>query len=118
MSDNAASAREQCHAIFNNMAFADVVMTADGLLAGSADGTLTTRQVAAALGLSDSVVRPVMVRLAAAQLLDDLPKMGAANGPRLFHRRNEDRWTAICALIATIQPQVLTPKRRRSVTRS
>lgn len=118
MSDNAGAAREQCHAIFNNMALADVVVAADGLLAGSADGTLTTRKVAAALGRSDSVVRPVMVRLAAAQMLDELPKMGAANGPRLFHRRNEDRWTAICALIATIQLQEPAPTRRRSVRRS
>jgi hypothetical protein len=117
MSDNTAEAREQCHAIFNNMAFADVVVAADRLMTESADGTVTTRKVASVLGVSDSIVRPVLVRLVVAQLLDELPKVGAANGPRLFHRRNEDRWAAICALIATIGPQAPAPTRRRSARR-
>ena len=104
MSDNTAAAREQCHALFNNAAFADVVMAADEAMTGAVDGTVTTRQIAAALGLSDSVVRPVMVRLLAAELLDELPKVGPANGPRLFHRRNESRWKALCALIVDVAP--------------
>jgi hypothetical protein len=104
MSDNAAVARSQCQAIFNNSAFADVVAAADRLMNEAADGTVTTRRVAADLRVSDSVVRPVMVRLVAAQLLDELPKVGASNGPRLFHRRNEERWASLCALITAILP--------------
>jgi hypothetical protein len=118
MSDNAAAAREHCHALFNNMAFADVVMAADRLMSDAADGTVTTRKIASALGFSDSVVRPVMIRLVAAQLLDELPKVGPANGPRLFHRRNADRWTSISALIAIVQSQVAAPTRRRSTRRT
>lgn len=118
MSDNAAAAREQCHAIFNNTAFADVVVAADRLMTESADGTVTTRKVAAALAVSDSIVRPVMVRMVVAQMLDELPKIGAANGPRLFHRRNEDRWVALCSLIAAVQPQEPVPSRRRPASRS
>jgi len=105
MTDSSAAARDQCQAIFNNAAFADVVTTADRLMAAAADGTVTTRQVAAELRLSDSTVRPVMGRLIAAQLLDELPRVGPANGPRLFHRRNQDRWSALSTLIATVQAQ-------------
>lgn len=115
---NASEAREQCQALFNNMAFADVVMAADHLMTESADGTVTTRKVAAALGLSDSVVRPVMVRLVTAQLLDELPKVGAANGPRLFHRRNGDRWTATCSLITMIRPPEQKTAYRRAARRA
>ena len=118
MSDNAATARAHCYAIFNNMAFADVVVAVDRLMTRAADGTVTTRKVAAELRVSDSVVRPVMVRLVAAQLLDELPKVGAANGPRLFHRRNPERWSAIGTLIATMRPQEAASKRGRSAGRT
>lgn len=109
MSDDAAATREQCQALFNNLAFADVVVTANRLMDQASDSTVTTRRVASALGLSDSVVRPVMVRLVAAHMLDELPKVGPTNGPRLFHRRNDDRWTALCGVISAVrsQPQVL-----------
>jgi hypothetical protein len=112
MTDNAPAARVDCHAIFNNMAFADVVMAADRLMTGAVDGTVTTRQVASELGFSDSVVRPVMQRLVAAQMLDELPKAGASNGPRLFHRRNVDRWRSLAALIDSVAAAKPEPARR------
>lgn len=102
MSDNGTAAREQCHALFNNSAFADVVIAVNRLLEEASNSTVTTRKVAAALGLSDSVVRPVMIRLAAAALLGELPKIGPSNGPRLFHRRNGERWQQLCALIQSV----------------
>ena len=99
MSDSFETARLARYAMFNNMAFSDVVVTADRLLANAVDGTVTTRQIAAALGIGDSVVRPVMERLVGAGMLDELPRTGVSNGRRLFHRRNEGRWTPMLALI-------------------
>lgn len=121
MVEDPDAAREHCHALFNNMALADVVMSADRLMREAPDGTVTTRKVAAELRLSDSVVRPVMGRLVSAHMLDELPKTGAGNGPRLFYRRNDDRWTALCALLATFRPRQTEPTptvRRRPSGRS
>ena len=52
MSDSFETARLARYAMFNNMAFSDVVVTADRLLANAVDGTVTTRQIAAALGIA------------------------------------------------------------------
>jgi hypothetical protein len=101
MSDNDREARSSCHALFNNGTFADAVFVADRIMSARDDGLVTTRLVSAELRVSDSVVRPVMMRLVAGGLLDELPKAGATNGPRLFHRRNPHRWTALLELIAS-----------------
>jgi hypothetical protein len=89
-------------AIFNNAAYADIVIAADAVIASRADGTVTTRQVAARLAVSDSVVRPVMQRLLAAALLADMPASGARNGPRPFYRRNDETWTILVALLESL----------------
>lgn len=100
MSEELPEPRAISHALFNNASFAQVVSSSDTILETGGDAaTVTTRQVAAAIGASDSVVRPVMQRLVAAGLLDRLPKTGPANGTQLYVRRNNDRWRALLALI-------------------
>lgn len=84
------------HALFGNAAFAEVAASADQILtAAGAGATVTTRQVAAATGASDSVVRPVMRRLAVAGLLVPLPKTGPANGTQPYERGPEGAWDAL-----------------------
>jgi hypothetical protein len=111
MSGETTEARARCHAIFNNAAFGDVVVTADRLLSEGPDGTVTTRRVAAVTGIADSVVRQVMVRLVAAQMLYELPKIGPTNGPRLFYRRNDDRWVALTAVVTALTKSDPSPLR-------
>lgn len=83
-----------------NTSLAEAARSAHTILAAQGPGgTVTTRQVAAATGTSDSVVRPVMLRLTAAGLLSMLPKTGQANGPQLFARRNTARWDALVSLL-------------------
>lgn len=94
-------ARVVSSALFGNAAFAEVVTSADTILAAAGhSATVTTRQVAAATGAADSVVRPVMHRLAAAGLLVPLPKTGAANGPQLFVRAHPSSWQALISLVS------------------
>lgn len=89
------------HALFNNAAFADAAVSAHRLLAaGGDDASVTTRKVAAATGRGDSVVRPVMWRLADAGLLEPLAKQGPPNSPQYFRRGSAQLWTVLLALIA------------------
>jgi hypothetical protein len=99
VTDRTGEARTVTHALFNNRAFADVTVAADRILDAAPQGTVTTRQVAAATGFADSVVRPVMIRLNAAGLLRALPKQGAANSTQLYQRVDDELWQRLLALI-------------------
>lgn len=99
VADGTGKARTVTHALFNNRAFADVAVAAHRILEAAPKGTVTTRQVAAATGFADSVVRPVMVRLAAAGLLRALPKHGAANSTQLYLRADDELWRRLMALL-------------------
>jgi predicted transcriptional regulator len=116
MSDTRLESRTARYAMFNNAAFADVVVVSDKLMESRADGTVTTRLVAAELRLGDSVVRPVMMRLMAAGLLDELPRTTARSGPRLLCRRNQTAWKALLDLLARLGADVSTQGTRRSPT--
>jgi hypothetical protein len=76
--DGHAASQERSAAIFGNRYFAEVVLAVDRLSAAG-DAFVTTRIVASATALGDSLVRPVMLRLDAAGLIVPLPRIG---GPR------------------------------------
>lgn len=103
MTDKNGDPRAVSHDLFGNSAFVEVAESADRILyADGAGGTVTTRQVAAATGSSDSVVRPVMLRLTAVGLLVALPKTGAANGPQPYARGDAEAWTALRVLLGRL----------------
>lgn len=85
-------------ALFNNAAFTEVVVAADRILEVSPH-TVTTRQVAAAIGRSDSVVRPVMKRLVAGGILSD-PGTSSERRVCPFTRSRPGAWEPLLALIA------------------
>lgn len=100
VSDRTRDPRAVSHALFGNAAFAEAVASADRILTAAGDrGTVTTRQVAAATGASDSVIRPVMRRLADAGLLAPLPRTGPGNGPQPYARARPDAWDALRDLV-------------------
>lgn len=103
MSGRNGDAGEVLSAIFNNSAFADVAAAAHRLLA-SATGReqITTRMVASATGRSDSVVRPVMLRLVKAGLLQMEPKSETGRGAQYFTRMHSERWRALIDLVALV----------------
>jgi hypothetical protein len=93
--------RERSAALFNNRYFVDVV-TAIGQLVGDTGDLVTTRQVASATGLADSLVRPVMLRLEAARLMTRLPRIGSTRGPQYFAIRSGDTWAHMAALVRDV----------------
>lgn len=95
-----ADARSVSAALFNNAAFSEVLASAHILLAAP-DGTVTTRQVAAAIGRSDSVVRPVLLRLVAAGLLVDEGSK-AGRGPRPFARGRRELWKELLRVVSVV----------------
>lgn len=87
-------------ALFNNAAFTEVLAAAHTLLAAGS-GEVTTRQVAAATGRSDSVVRPVMLRLVAAGLLVD-PGPSPSRGRHPFTRGKADLWRELLGVVSFV----------------
>lgn len=87
-------------ALFNNAALLEVLVSADRIL-GVAPHTVTTRQVAAATGRSDSVVRPVMMRLLAAGLLRE-PTEVVGRGPRPFTKARHELWQRLLMVAEVI----------------
>jgi hypothetical protein len=86
--------RERSAALFGNSFVVDVVMAIDRL-APAAENFVTTRTVASETGVSDSLVRPVMRRLAEMGVLAPSPRTG---GPRSELRYQVSRgalWTAV-----------------------
>lgn len=100
MQGQSGDARSVSAALFNNAAFTEVLASAHILLAAP-DGTVTTRQVAAATGRSDSVVRPVLLRLAAAGLLVDQGST-AVRGPHPFTRGRPDLWRELLGVVSVV----------------
>lgn len=72
--------RDRSAALFNNRYFAEVVLAILGR--AEDDDFFTTRQIAAQTGLADSLVRPVLLRLCAAAVLERLPRMGGGRSPQ------------------------------------
>lgn len=99
--DEYAASRNRSAAIFGNRFFAEVV-TAIDRVSGPEDALVTTRRIASDLVVSDSLVRPVMLRLRAAGLLTDLPREGGPRSTLLYHVRRGPLWAAVlAACIAT-----------------
>ncbi len=94
--DEHAASRDRSAALFGNRFFAEVVAAIDRL-SGAEDALVTTRRVAHELVLSDSLVRPVMLRLHAAGLLTDLPREGGSRSTLLYQVRRGPFWAAVLA---------------------
>ncbi|WP_436700676.1 hypothetical protein [Nocardioides sp. BYT-33-1] len=75
--------RARSAALFNNRHFADC---AAHLLTASKSGAefVTVRQIAAASQLADSLVRPVVLRLVDAGVLEKLPRLGSGRSPQYY----------------------------------
>jgi len=89
--------RERSSAVFGNRYVAEVVTAiADETL--NADSHVTVRMVASRTGLTDSLVKLVVQRLVAAELLRRLPQ-GRPRAP-LYHevQRSGGRWDALVEL--------------------
>ncbi|MEZ5097054.1 MAG: hypothetical protein R2731_13705 [Nocardioides sp.] len=75
--------RAKSAALFNNRHFAEC---AAHLIEVSKSGAefVTVRQIAAASQLADSLVRPVVLRLVDAGVLEKLPRLGGGRSPQYY----------------------------------
>lgn len=75
--------RARSAALFNNRYFADVAVHA---LAVSSHGEdlFTARMIASETGLADSVVRPVLLRMVDAEVLERLPRAGGGRSAQYY----------------------------------
>jgi hypothetical protein len=93
--------RERSVAIFGNSFFAEVVTAVDRLSAPS-EIFVTTRMVASETKLSDSLVRPVLLRLRNTGLIMALPRTGGPRSTLHYQVRRGPLWTAVVAACALI----------------
>lgn len=93
----AETRRELSSAVFNNRYFGDV---AAGILEDTRPSTalVTTRQLASATGLADSVVRSVLLRLVDAGVLSKLPRTGSGRSPQYYQVEDRPRLDSIVSL--------------------
>ena len=102
MAQSGAEARRQLSSsLFNNIYFADVVLQI-AALAATPDEFVTTRKIASACGLGDSVVRTVVVRLEAAEMLRRLPRIGGPRSEQNFSRSISAQWDGLVALCRSL----------------
>ncbi|WP_433955233.1 hypothetical protein [Janibacter indicus] len=81
-------------ALFNNRLLAVVVVA----IAGRDDSEFTTRQLAKACGVADSLVRPVLRRLADAGMIQEHSRRGGVRGELLYRIRDEEGWELLASL--------------------
>lgn len=93
--------REYSAALFGNRFVAEVV-AAIQWLAPAHDSAVTTRMVASRTGLSDSLVRPVMRRLAEAGLLVPTERTGGPRSTLRYQIRREPLWSAVTEMCAIL----------------
>ncbi len=99
MVGHSADPRAVSVAIFNNASFAEVLLAVDRILEASRDDSVTTRQVAAATGRGDSVIRPVMMRLVAAGLIEQKGE-SSTRGPKPFRRLPSKLWAPLLLAVS------------------
>jgi hypothetical protein len=87
--------------MFGNSFFAEVVTAVDRLSA-PAETFVTTRMVASETTLSDSLVRPVMLRLRNAGLIMALPRTGGPRSTIHYQVHRGPLWTAVVAACSLI----------------
>jgi DNA-binding transcriptional regulator PaaX len=82
-------------ALFGNRYMVNVILAADRM---SARGELiTTRGIARDLGVIDSLVRPVVLRLVAAGILRSLARSGGPRSPQYYDLEDNAVATALVA---------------------
>ncbi len=111
MSDSITEARRRLSAsLFNNSYYADVVLQI-GTLSRKPDQFVTTRKIAAASRLGDSLVRPVVIRLEAVGMLRRLPRMGGRRSEQHFARSTSPRWEHLVGLCRSLaEPETELPE--------
>jgi hypothetical protein len=87
-------------AIFGNSHMA-VILT-DLSQRADSDWPVTTRQVASATGLADSLVRAVLLRLVAAGALNPLPKTEGLRGRQFFDKAGLAWWQTLVDLAGNV----------------
>jgi hypothetical protein len=87
-------------ALFNNRYFAEVAEESLRVSNAGRD-MITTRMIASASGLADSLVRPVLLRFVDAQILDKLPRAGGGRSPQYYMVLEPDLLEAISRLAPT-----------------
>jgi hypothetical protein len=90
--------RARSAALFNNSHVVEVVLQIATLTRGNASEFITTRKIAAATGLADSLVRPVVLRLEDAELLHRLPRTGGPRSEQFFTRATSNQWSKLVQL--------------------
>ena len=109
--DDSREARQRLSAsLFNNCYYADVVLQI-AALSLKPDHFVTTRKIAAASGIGDSLVRPVVLRLEAAGMLRRLPRMGGRRSEQHFARSTSAPWDHLVGLCGSLdEPERGTPE--------
>jgi hypothetical protein len=107
--DPEEAVRELSAAIFGNRAIVAVV-TAIEQLTRTGDRFVTTRMVASATELGDSLVRPVMLRLVAAGVISELPRTSGPRSTRYYHVQHGDLWDALRAMCSAITAGATEPE--------
>lgn len=104
--------RRASAAIFGNRAAAEVIGAIEALtMAGEA--AVTTRMVAVQANLGDSVVRPVMLRLLAADAVRPQPRVHGSRSALRYEVQHSELWAALRAVTAALRIQ--EPDKRRAV---
>jgi ribosomal protein S25 len=96
--------RARSAALFGNRYIAEVVAAVE-VLAPPRENVVTTRMVASKTKLSDSLVRPVILRLEAAGLLAREERSGGPRSELRFQVRDEALWPAIARACAILRAQ-------------
>lgn len=107
--------REMSSSVFGNRAFAAVASSVDVLLHGHREGSATARQVAAATGLADSVVKPVLLRLVEAGLLRPLPRI-SSRGVQLYVDPGSSGWVQLMSTVRWVNGETSALEREPGTT--
>lgn len=86
---------ERSAALFNNRHLVAVVGAIAKVRGG---GAFTTRTIAVATGLPDSLVRPVIHRLLGAEILEESHRLPGPRGATYFRAAQKPTWTELRAL--------------------
>jgi len=88
-------------AIFGNRAVADVIRAIQQLTQAG-EPSVTTRMVARTAQLGDSVVRPIMLRLEAAGVVQAQARLSGPRSALHYRVQQGELWTALTAIIKAL----------------
>lgn len=105
MASDISEIRRRSAALFGNEKAVEVILA---MARSEAPHSVTAQDVSKDIAVAHSLVRDVLVRLAASDVLIAVPKVGGSRAPQYYQPRPDFAWTELVAVAELVESRSIT----------